>query len=194
MGGQKKGVLAGDSISRGYGPIVAKMLADTCEVSILPENGGTSGNLLAHFEDWFVAPGFDVIHFNCGLHDIARDRNTGKTRTTIEDYQDNLLELTSRLKSRTDAKLAWATTTPVIYERHLAVKDFNRDENDVTAWNNVALGVVTDAGISVDDLHEVIESAGIEECICEDGVHMTEKGNAVLSDAVARFVTRMLSG
>ncbi len=53
------------------------------------------------------------------------------------------------------------------------------------AYNATAAEIVTAAGIEINDLHAVIESAGIETCYNEDGVHMNPTGNAALTDAVA---------
>jgi lysophospholipase L1-like esterase len=187
-----KVLLAGDSISFGYGPLVRARLGDACDVVNLPDNGGTSANLLAHFDEWLVQPKFDVIHLNCGLHDLARDRNASGPRVTLEQYEANLRELFRRLRGETRSLLAWATTTPVIDKRHAARKGFDRYEKDVRAYNAVALRAAEETGLPVDDLHRVVETAGPEQCIGPDGVHMTDAGNAALTDAVAEFVIDLL--
>jgi lysophospholipase L1-like esterase len=192
MNAKPKVLLAGDSISFGYGPHVRERLEGTCDAVNLPANGGTSANLLAHLDDWLIRPGFDVIHLNCGLHDLARDRDASGPRVSPEQYEANLREVFRRLKGETRATLAWATTTPVIDERHAARKGFDRREKDVLAYNAVALRVAQEAGLPVDDLHRVVEAAGAEGCVGPDGVHMTDAGNAALADAVAAFITDLL--
>ena len=193
MSERPKVLLAGDSISMGYGPLVAEMLGESHEVRLLPENGRTSARLLDRVDEWMIAPGWDVIHFNCGLHDISRKRDRTRTATPIGDYERNLRELVTRLRAESGAALAWATTTPVIDERHHARKPFDRRGDDVRQYNAAALRVVQEAGLPVDDLHAVIESAGREECLGPDGVHMTEKGNRHLAEAVAAFVRVLAS-
>jgi lysophospholipase L1-like esterase len=192
MNAKPKVLLAGDSISFGYGPHVRERLEGRCDAVNLPANGGTSANLLAHLDDWLIRPGFDVIHLNCGLHDLARDRDASGPRVSLEQYEANLREVFRWLKGETRSLLAWATTTPVIDERHAARKGFDRHEKDVLAYNAVALRVAQEAGLPVDDLHRVVEAAGPEGCVGPDGVHMTDAGNAALADAVAAFITDLL--
>lgn len=194
MNAGPKVLLAGDSISMGYGPHVRERLEGVCGVVNLPANGGTSANLLAHLDDWLIRPGFDAIHLNCGLHDLARDRDASGPRVGLEQYEANLREIFRRLKRETRSLLAWATTTPVIDERHAARKGFDRREEDVRAYNAVSLRVAREAGLPVDDLHRIVEGAGSEGCIGPDGVHMTDAGNAALADAVGAFVTELLRG
>ncbi|OGG51871.1 MAG: hypothetical protein A3F84_15220 [Candidatus Handelsmanbacteria bacterium RIFCSPLOWO2_12_FULL_64_10] len=194
MNAGPKVLLAGDSISFGYGPHVRERLDGTCEVVNLPANGGTSANLLAHLDDWLIRPGFDIIHLNCGLHDLARDRDASGPRVGLEPYEANLREVFRRLKREGRSLLAWATTTPVIDERHAARKGFDRRESDVLAYNAVALRVAKEAGLPVDDLHRIVEAAGPEGCVGPDGVHMTDAGNTALADAVAAFVGGLLKG
>jgi len=43
-------------------------------------------------------------------------------------------------------------------------------------------------GIPVNDLYEVIVCNGFSKCISEDGCHMTDYGNEVLSDAVGKSI------
>ncbi len=192
MNAKPKVLLAGGSISKGYGPPVKARMETVCDASVLPANGGTSANLLANFEAWFVTPCFDLIHVNCGLHDLARDRDKTGTRVGLEVYEANLRALFRKLREETRSRLAWATTTPVIDERHAARKGFDRHEQDVRAYNAVSLRVAAEFGLPVDDLHAVVTASGPEGCVGPDGVHMTDAGYAILSDAVAGFVTGLL--
>jgi isoamyl acetate esterase len=181
----------GDSISGGYRPVVRQLLEGRFRVQWQSDNGGTSTNVLAHLGDWGVQPQPDIVHFNAGLHDLAIDTPKTTNRVSLTDYVANLREIVRRLQSETNAKLIWATTTPVIDEWHTRVKKFDRRDADVQMYNNEALRVMTDAGIAIDDLYAVVESAGREKCICHDGVHMTEFGNKLLADAVADAIVRV---
>jgi len=180
-------LLAGDSISFGYGPLVALKLEGSFEVHTLPENGGTSANLLAQLDEWMVARRYDVIHLNCGLHDLALERPSRRHRVPVDSYERNLSRIMRRLKT-TSSLLAWATTTPVIYWRHRRNKGFDRREGDVVLYNRAARKIMDEEGVMVDDLHGVVEKAGRARCIGEDGVHMTEFGNELLASKVAVFL------
>ncbi len=186
-----KVLLAGDSISFGYGPKVAEILQGRFEVHNLPANGGTSANLLAHLEDWVVKPCFDIIHLNCGLHDLAIEREAGRHRVPLDLYRQNVETIVRRVGKETRSLLAWATTTPVIYRRHRSHKSFDRREGDVVLYNRVACRIMARHGILVDDLHRVVERAGRDACVGEDGVHMTDLGNDLLSKTVAGFLLRL---
>src|SRR5215213_10037927 len=67
-----KVALVGDSIRLGYGPKVAERLKGRAVVLSLEDNGGDSGNVLAHLEEWILREKPDVVHLNCGLHDLKR--------------------------------------------------------------------------------------------------------------------------
>ncbi len=66
-------VLIGDSIRMGYQEVVRRELGGVAEVWGPEENGGNSENVLAHLEDWALSRSPDVIHVNCGLHDLRKE-------------------------------------------------------------------------------------------------------------------------
>jgi len=148
-----RALLLGDSIRMGYLPYVRDASADLADVIGLEDNCEDSGNVLANLDRWLGARAWRVIHFNCCLHDIKIDRWTGICKTPLDHYRDNLRGVCARLH-KTGAELIWATTTPVIYERHLT-KTFDRREEDVLTYNQVALDVISEHGIQVNDLHAV---------------------------------------
>ena len=179
-------LLLGNSIRMGYQPFVREALADPADVVGPEANCEDSGTFPANLDRWLGAGTWRVIHFNCGLHDIKSDRGTGVCKTPLDRYRDNLQAVCARLR-RTGAELIWATTTPVIYERHLT-KDFDRREEDVLAYNQAALEVVREHGIRVNDLHAVATDAGVEDLLSHDGVHFTEAGSRLLVKAVAATI------
>ena len=178
----KRVIIIGDSIAMAYGPLVGDSLAGWAEVWQPEENAGTSANVLAHLAQWALERSADLIHLNCGLHDLAIDEGDAH-RVEPDQYAENLRKVFSDLRAGTPARLVWATITPVIDARHNASKDFCRHAADVEHYNQVARRAV--GQVVVNDLHEIVVGAGIEECICEDGVHMTAYGNQLLAGAVA---------
>jgi len=187
-----KALLIGDSISMGYHNGVVERMADRADVVRIDGNGSTSRNCKEKLAAWVEAASPDIIHFNCGLHDIALDPKNTTNRVPIAEYEQNLKDMVAWLKSNTKAELVWARTTPVIYERHHAVKGFDRDDKDVQAFNDAADGVMLAVGIPINNLYAIICEAGDEACLGPDGVHMTDEGNAVLVVAVVAALDRAI--
>jgi lysophospholipase L1-like esterase len=104
---------------------------------------------------------------------------------TLAQYEANLRQIVARLQGAAKARLIWATTTPVVDEWHARAKLFRRRQADVERYNRAALKVMKAAGVEIDDLHAVVQRAGVERCVSPDGVHMTEEGNRLLAEAVA---------
>ncbi|MBD3181328.1 SGNH/GDSL hydrolase family protein [Candidatus Poribacteria bacterium] len=188
MADRPSAILIGDSICMGYRPLVKQRLADKVEILGIAGNGGDSGNILSNIDQWMVNRNANLIHFNCGLHDLKFERDTKKYQQPIDVYEENLKEIVSILKARWKGKLAWATTTPVIDARHNAVKPFDRYQAKVEAYNKVAISIMKEAGIPIDDLHSVIMKDDLEACLVDDGVHMTGRGNMLLAEAVSNFI------
>jgi lysophospholipase L1-like esterase len=179
--------LVGDSIAAGYAEAVREHLAGRADVRLRPENGEDSRNLLRRAPAWLAGEHFDVIHFNCGLHDIKRAHATGDPQVPIEEYERNLYRIVELLRPYAH-RLIWARTTPVMDGQPVPWKGFDRFNRDVDAYNQVADAVMTGSGIALNDLHGAVVGAGIEACLSEDGVHMTEAGDRVLGEQVARVI------
>jgi len=185
-------LLIGDSICMGYRPLVKQRLENEVEIIGIEDNGGDSSYLLKNLDEWIINRNADLIHFNCGLHDLRVDPKTGNHQQPIDVYKENLIKIIQRLQNEANAKLVWATSTPVIDERHNAVKEFHRHELDVEAYNEIATAIMKKAGIVIDDLFNIIMSDDIEICLMPDGVHITEHGNNLLTDAVINCILREL--
>jgi lysophospholipase L1-like esterase len=193
MSSKPSAILIGDSICMGYRPLVQQRLLDKVNILGIPGNGGDSCQILENLDEWMINRDADLIHFNCGLHDLKFERSTKTYQQPLEVYEANLRKIVGRLQEETTkARVVWATTTPVMDERHNAVKPFDRYQRDVEAYNRVATAIMTEAGIVIDDLHSAIQNDDIGACLGADGVHMTERGNKVLTDAVCTFVIREL--
>jgi lysophospholipase L1-like esterase len=187
-------LLLGDSIRMAYAPLVRERLQGKAEVLDVSENCEDSHKYLKRLQKWLKkadAANLDIIHFNCGLHDIKRKFKSIKNQQSIEKYQINLIDIIAQLRKNSPAKLIWATTTPVIYELHHKNKGFDRFEADVLRYNNIATKIMEDHQIPINNLNQIIEKNSPETCIREDGVHMTEKGNNLLAEAVSAFLIQM---
>lgn len=184
-------LIIGDSISIGYTPRVAELLADEAKVTHNPGNGGDSANVLTNLDAWLDGLRAAVIHFNCGLHDLKLPRDTRTQQVPLERYRENLPAIVERLKA-TGAALIWAASTPVIDARHNAAKEFDRHNADVDAYNAAAEEVMQQHRVHINDLHAATIADGAEMMLSDDGVHMTEGGYSVLAQAVAECIRRFL--
>lgn len=184
-------VLIGDSIRMGYQATVRERLASV-DIWSPEANGGDSANVLAHLDEWVAAHSPQVVHLNCGLHDIKKPFDSGRAQVGLDEYRRHLREIFDRILS-TGARLVWASTTPVDEDLHHRNKGFDRFTADVDAYNSVALDLATAEDVTVNDLHAVIESADRTHLLREDGVHFSEEGSRLLGDAVAEFVGPLIA-
>jgi lysophospholipase L1-like esterase len=186
-------LLIGDSIRLGYAPLVAKRLQGRAVVLSPADNGGDSGNVLKNLERWAVEQKPDVVHFNCGLHDLKLDKKSKRYQVALEQYEANLRQIVARLR-KLDAPLVFASTTPIHDERHAKRgASFDRLEADVGRYNEAARQVMKEAGVPVHDMHWVVKQEGADKLLSGDGTHYTPEGNERLAEAVADCVLRQLS-
>jgi lysophospholipase L1-like esterase len=186
-------VLVGDSIRMGYEPRVRERLSGVAEVWGPEQNGGNSVNLLVLLHLWTEHCRPDLIHFNCGLHDLRTIfQGSSETVVPVNHYRQNLHTMIRIMRERTQATLVWAPTTPVIDEdarrEHGKWRDFDRSNDEVLLYNTVAREVMEIEHIPVNDLYAVVSSYGAAKLQNGDGVHYSEAGNRILGDAVADFL------
>jgi acyl-CoA thioesterase-1 len=178
-------LLIGDSISIGYTKPVRDLLKDKANVHRIPANGGPTKNGVANIDKWLGDGKWDVIHFNWGIHDL-KHMPDGKRQVEPEDYEKNLRALVAKLKA-TGAKLIWATTTPIPEGELNPPRTFGK----VPEYNEIALRVMKENGVSVDDLNAAITPHLAEMQIPKD-VHYKPEGYATLGKQVAASIEAAL--
>ena len=200
--GRKKVLLLGDSISIGYTPVVQEALRDVAAV-VRPMSGAKAENCAgttngaAEVKRWLALEGggWDVIHFNFGLHDLKRvDADTGKSSNNPQDprqaepeaYERQLRAIVAELK-KTDARLIFATTTPVPAGRLSP----HRDPEDAVRYNAIARKVMEENGVAVNDLH-AFALPRLKEIQLPQNVHFTKDGSRLLGEEVARRIREVL--
>lgn len=192
-----KVVLIGDSIRLGYAPEVAKLLAGKATIVHPKPNGGDSANVLKHLETWAIAEKPDIVHFNCGIHDTKRDKQSGKFQVPVEEYEKNLRAIVEKIRKETGAKVIFATTTPINDDRAAAKRDkatYELLDASIMLYNRTAANVMRDLKVPLDDLNAVIGDGDERaKLMSEDGVHFTAAGTKKLAAAVAEFVEIQLS-
>ena len=186
-------ILIGDSIRMSYEETVRSQLVGLAEVWAPEDNGGTSENVLAHLDEWALSRRADVVHLNCGLHDIKTEFNQDTRQVPLSDYAANVRSILTQLRDATDATIVWASSTPVNEQWHNATKPFARFEADVDAYNAAAAEIAQELGVGIDDLFSVAMSAGRDELLIEDGVHFTPEGSVLLGEAVADCIKGLLA-
>ena len=177
-----KVVLVGDSIRLGYAPLVAKKLEGKAVVVSPAANGGDSANVLKHLDEWVARERPDLVHVNCGLHDLKLGKATKKHQVELDDYRQNLRRIVDRIRSETGATVVFANTTPIHDERHARRNaEFDRTDAAVLRYNEAARDVMSEAGVPVHDLHTIVRRGGVEALLTADGTHYTPAGNELLA-------------
>jgi hypothetical protein len=175
-------LLIGDSITRGYFSEVEKHLAGKAYCARLTTSKCVSAPsfvdeiqlLLKHYR-------FAVIHFNNGLHGWGY---------TEPQYGDGLARTVDVIRKHSgDARLAWATTTPMRVGNDLQ-KLHERTER-VIVRNQLAAEIMRERAISTDDLFGLVEDH--PDWHSSDGVHFNNAGKEAQGKQVAESVLRLLS-
>jgi lysophospholipase L1-like esterase len=168
-----------------YQPYVRQELSDAFEISGPAENCATSRNLLMHLDRWALARPASVIHVNVGLHDLRYDPGRDAPVISIDEYASNVRAILTRLREHTNARLIWATTTPVHEKLHAEHKLSRRRESDVTSYNAIATAIARELGVEIDDLCAAVLAHNPDALWSQDGVHFNDAGSRFLGAQVA---------
>jgi acyl-CoA thioesterase-1 len=193
-------LILGDSISMGYTNEVRRLLGERAVVvrptradNGKPENCAGTNNGVVQLDRWLAQDGgdWDVIHFNFGLHDLKRvNADTGKNSNDPSDpqqappdrYEVQLRDIVARLQA-TGARLVFATTTPV---PEGDLRPYRAPE-DAVQYNEIAVRVMSEAGVPINDLHAFALSR-LAEIQQPENVHFSKEGSAVLATAVVAAI------
>ncbi len=183
-------LLIGDSVSIQYTRGVQRRLADVANVYRAPANCRSTRQTRNELEMYLGDKKWDLIHFNWGIHDVTHVNEAGEAtpppeghrQVRPEPYRRNLRHLVERLQ-KTDARLIWASTTPI--GRKSEHRGYRRNE-DVVAYNKIAADVMKAHGIPTNDLYGRIEPRA--EQWLSDGVHLNGSGKKRAARAVARAI------
>jgi len=185
VAGLPRVLLIGDSISIGYTLPARELLKGKANVLRIPTNAATTKVTLEHIEEWLGNSKWDVIHINCGLHDL-KIMEDGKHQVSLEDYEKNLNLLMTRLK-KTGAKVIFANTTPVPEGKVSPL----RNPADVPKFNAVAARVMKQHGVKVNDLYAAMlpKTAELQLPV---NVHFNDAGYKFLAERVATEISKAL--
>ena len=190
-----KVLIIGDSISINYTPIVHKNLAGKAIVYRNPQNARDSANGLAYLDSWLGDEDWAVIHFNHGLHDLIKGyrttydkykkTNDGRRMVELADYKTNLEKIVQRLQ-QTNAKLVFATTTPVPEGNGM------RNVEDVLKYNKVAIEVMNKYQVPVNDLYTLAKTYQKTWQLPKANVHFKPIGSQGLGKQVTNEIEKLL--
>eukprot|EP00054_Salpingoeca_dolichothecata_P028949 m.223922 g.223922 ORF g.223922 m.223922 type:complete len:269 (+) comp26354_c0_seq5:121-927(+) len=188
-------LMIGDSISFGMRGYVFQNLSKHGFESVHNPTNAANVNWGLHCinnsESWLGSnPNrWDVISFNFGLHDLAKDNNG----LSLEIYTSYLSKIIDILTTQTRAKLLWVTTTPVpnvpLHPPRLPA--------DVPKYNQAATTALATSSksIAVTDLYSwVTKRCGVIYKTCDiqkvDNPHYTDFGWQYLAVNVTNAVLK----
>lgn len=174
-------LLVGDSITNSYYDTVANLLNGKAYVARLATSSSLGDPALLDQVKFMLANyKFAVIHFNNGMHGFDY---------TDAEYQNDIPKLLKIIrKYAPDAKLIWATTTPVRKKGHL--QEFDAENRIPLARNKIVASVAAKEGIPLNDLYAMVEKN--PEYSGDDGVHFKPEGAALLGKQVATMILGVL--
>lgn len=170
-------VLIGDSITRGYYPIVEQILKGKAYVARITTSKAIGDPaLLDELATFLKQVRFDVVHFNIGMHGWAYSE---------DEYRQNLPALVAAIrKYAPQAKLVWASTTPIRSDTESGARN-----DRIVRRNSIARDFASTEGIPIDDLHALMAPRADMH---SDNVHFNKEGSALMAEQAAREVSKLL--
>lgn len=189
----KKILLIGDSIRRGYDEAVKESLSGIAEVYFPEENCRFASYVLRYIHEYRKLTEdktFDIIHWNAGLWDCLRLFGEDP-HTPLDVYEYYIDRICIRIKKLfPEAKVIFATSTWVQSEK--MSPDAKRYNEEIEAYNKVAVDTVKKYGFIVNDLYEVAKSLPDEAH--SDAVHYyTSMGTEAFTKKVLSALTPALN-
>lgn len=186
-------LIIGDSISIGYTPFVQEKLDSKALVFHNAGNAQHTGTGIKKIEEWIGDENWDVIQFNWGLWDLCyrhpnskvqgnRDKVNGTITYTLEDYASNLDSLVRILKSKTDAKLIFVTTS------YVPENEAGRFQRDAKQYNKAAKKIMKKHSVIVNDIYKKSREIHQEFGKGNDDVHYQNEGYQALGSIISEFI------
>ena len=160
-------LILGDSIYQQPAAEISRALKGKAEVvfrNIQPGEIRNTSSALENLDQLIGTEKWALIHFNFGLGDLIYRAggmksfrvlpiHVGGIRTTTpEQYATNLNRLVGRLK-QTNAKLVWASTTPI---RHSGTNVFQKGSE--IEYNIIAAKIMKTHNVPINDMYSFVKS------------------------------------
>jgi hypothetical protein len=173
-------LLVGDSITRNYYPETQRQLSGVANVYLMATSTSVGDPRLARqLADFSVmeAVHFTVVHFNNGMHGWTYSEG---------DYRAAFPSFLAALRAiAPGASFIWATTTPVKVDAAPGPTGAR-----VEARNRIAQIFIKDAGIAIDDQHELMTRHSDQY---EDAVHFNTAGAVIQGQQAAQCIRSSLA-
>ncbi len=188
----KNVLLLGDSIRVGYDKSVRKALEGKANVFFPDENCRFAAFLLRHLTEYSAlskGEEIDVVHWNAGLWDCVRQYGE-EPNTPIDVYRYYIDRVCVRIKKLfPKAKFIFATSTSVQSEK--MHPDFKRYNQDIEAYNAVAVEIAKKYGFEINDLYAL--SCTMPDEAHSDAVHYyTHMGTEAFTGQVLSCLAQAL--
>ena len=179
-----------DFVTINSGDLVRQKLAGKANVEVSMTTGRQTQTEWPTYEASFRFGKFDVIHFSCGLHIIALPSEVNpQQQPHIEpsEYEKGVRACVAFLKT-TQAKLIFSTMTTA------------PEEAQVDAYNKIAIKVMKENGIFINDLNADIGPAltKLQRPLSPEWKRIgsefyTDEGIKVLGDAVVKSISTAIA-
>lgn len=184
----KNVLLLGDSIRMGYDKAIENTLKNKANVYFPEDNCRFASYLLRYIHEYKSILGdshVDVIHWNAGLWDCLRLFGE-EPHTPVNVYAYYIERICIRIKKIfPDAQVIFATSTSV--QSELMEADFKRYNEEIKAYNEAAVKIVTKYGFKVNDLYAISITLPAEAH--SDAVHYyTPMGTKIFTEQVLSYL------
>ncbi|MDB6119507.1 MAG: hypothetical protein JWO08_3288 [Verrucomicrobiaceae bacterium] len=180
-----KVLMIGDSILNGYLASVQKALEGKANIDawITPTTQADKG-LSKILTEMLGAKKYAVIHFNLGLHGWQAGR------IPEGQFEPLTLQMVETMKKAApQAKLVWATITPVTEKDH--PEQPNREIQPIIERHNaMATKVMEEEGVAINDLAGLMQAH--LKLAAGDMFHWKPEGREMQAKAVAGAITKVL--
>jgi hypothetical protein len=188
-------LIIGDSISIGYTPFVKAHFQGKATVIHNPGNAQHTGTGLEKIDEWLGDEKWDIVQFNWGLWDLAyrhqdataygnRDKVNGTITYTVDEYAANLDSLVKLIKSKTDAKLIFVTTSYVPEE------EVGRFSSDPQKYNTAAKAIMKKHNVQVNDIYKKSAKIHKQYGVGSNDVHYSPDGYQKLGEVISSFLKK----
>jgi lysophospholipase L1-like esterase len=180
-------LLIGDSICLNSEKYIKENLEGVITLHSPPENCESSNKVRKLLETWLSGKNVDIVHINCGLHDVRYDPGCDHPVSTKGQYEVNL-NIIFRKLAEYGAKIIWATSTPIDEKVHNETKVSRRYLKDIAEYNKISINLAKKFSFKVNDLFSKVSNIDLGEILLPDGIHFNEAGNAKIGELVSKVI------